>query len=173
MRYRVTDATGKFQFELIPVHADVCPEVLEAPSLPREDDVKKYMTYHYAPCPSPVRNPVLRIPYMHSFLAPGRVHLHDFWVQRTPKKLQEAIREQPHPSGEPAVTGWGVHIDRRPNWGACNMLAQLVLGGSMLFAMVYSLVRRDVSGAFAVAQYAVAAMTMLNALNIAALQHQA
>jgi hypothetical protein len=151
------------------VHTEVCPEFVEAPSLPPEEEMKINKTYHYTPYPCPVRNPVLRIPYMHSFLAPSRVHLSDFWVQRTPKKLREAMREQPHASG---VTGWGVHIDRQPNWDAWNVLAQLVLGSSMLLAVAYSLFRRDVSGAFAVAQYAVAAMTMLTALNIAAFRHR-
>jgi hypothetical protein len=87
----------------------------------------------------------------------------------TPKKLRERMPEQPHLSGRPAVIGWGVHIDRRPNWGAWIVLAQLLVVLGLLFGVIYGTLLRDLSGGFAVAQYAVAAVTMLNALNIAVL----
>jgi hypothetical protein len=95
---------------------DVCPEVLEAPALPPEEEVIVRKNYHYAPCPSDIRNPALRIPYLHSLFAPGGAHLKDFWLQRTPKKLNERIPEQPHPSGQPAVIGWGLYIGRGQDW---------------------------------------------------------
>jgi hypothetical protein len=142
--------------------------VLKSPALPPVKEVKVHMNYHYAPCPSNIRKVALRIPYLHSFLAPG-VHHKNFWLQRTPKKLREPMPDQPHPSGEPAVIGWGVHIGRGPNWSAYSVLAQLLLVLSLLFGVVYGSLARDLSGGFAVAQYAVAALTMLNALNIAML----
>jgi hypothetical protein len=161
------------QFELIPVKMDSCPKVLEECALPPTDEVTRRRNYHYAPCPRDILNPALSIPYLHSFFAPGGVHLKDFWVQRTPKKLHTRIRDQPHPSGQPAVIGWGVRIDERLNWRAWSVLAQLLIVLTLLFALVYAAVARDVSAAFAMAQYAVAALTMLNALHIAVLLQQA
>jgi hypothetical protein len=152
---------------------DVCPRVLESSVLPPEAEVTRRFTYHYAPCPCDIANPALSIPFLHSYFAPGGAHLKDFWVQRTPKKLRERMCDAPHPSGQPAVVGWGVHIAERPNWGAWNALAQLLLVLTLLFAAAYAALARDVSGAFAVAQYAVAALTMLNTFNVALLLHRA
>jgi hypothetical protein len=131
-----------------------------------------HFNYHFAPCPCDIRNPALSIPFLHCCFAPGGPHLTDFWVQCTPKKLRERIRHELNPSGQPAVTGWGVHIDERPNWREWSALMQLLLVLMLILAVVYAALVRDMSGAFAEAQYVVAALTMVNSLHVALLlQH--
>ncbi len=136
----------------------------EAPALPPEEEVKVHRNYHYAPCPSDIGNPALRITYLHSLFAPGGAHLQDFWLPRKPKKWRERIPEQP------AVVGWGVYIGRRRNWRVWQVLSKLLIVLSLLFGVVYGSLKRDASSSFAVAQYAVAAMMML--LKVAELLQQ-
>jgi hypothetical protein len=112
----------------------------------------------------------LNISYLHSFFAPDP-HLHNFWTKLTPKKRHARLPAAP---GDPAtgtrpVVGWGVHIVERPNWCAWSVLTELLLVLSLVWAVLYAALRRDVSGGLAVAQSVVAALTMLNALNIAIL----
>jgi hypothetical protein len=149
------------------------PKVLETNCLPPEEAVKGILphhppTYHYAPCPLEFFDADLSITYLHSFFEPGP-HLKDFWANLTPKKLHAPIPNDFDATGVRPIVGWGVHVAERPNWRAWCVLAELLMASSLLFAVVYAVLRRDVSGAFAMAQYAVAALTMLNAVIIAML----
>ncbi|MCJ1395077.1 hypothetical protein MMC18_007958 [Xylographa bjoerkii] len=156
------------RFELIPIKTEICPEVLSFPDLPPSEEVHVKKTYHYTPCPQSVRNPVLRIPYLHVLFEPGN-HLDRFWSNRVPKKLNSEIR---YGDGVEPVIGWGVHVVEGPNWVAFSVLSEIVLLLSGVLALGWSLLARDVSAGFTVGAYVVAVLAVGNALGIVMLCQQ-
>lgn len=156
------------RFELIPIKTEICPEVISFPDLPPIEEVRDKKTYHYAPCPQSVKNPVLRIPYLHVLFEPG-IHLDRFWSNRVPKKLDTKIM---YGDGIDPVIGWGVHIVEGPNWLAFSVLSELVLVLSAVVALTWSLLARDVSGGFAIGAYMVGVLAVGNALGIVMLCQQ-
>ena len=141
---------------------EICPEILEFPALPPDDEVRQKKNYHYAPCPRDVANPVLRIPYLHVLLEPG-IHLDEFWVNRSPKKLRQRIE---YGSGTHPAIGWGVHIVEGPNWVAISVVSQIVLFLTLILSVLFSVLKNDVSAGFAMGAYVVAALTAVNALAV-------
>jgi hypothetical protein len=132
--------------------------VLSFPDLPPEEEVKVRKTYHYAPCPKDIENPLLQIPFLHEFFKPGR-HLHKFWINRLPKKLKERLVYR---STEDALTiGWGIHITEEPNWFAFGLVGVLIVLLSGILSIAYSVLAKDVSGGFGMGAYMVAVQTVV------------
>ena len=146
---------------MIPLKEQHVPEILESACLPPEEEVRN-KNYHYAPCPQEVKNTLLRVPWLHVLFEPG-AHSSDFWTQRTPKKLAQMLN---YPSSKPVI-GWGVHIVEGPNWHAFTLLIIIFNFLSLLIAFIYSVVKIDVSGGFAVGSYFIAVETMVVTLVLA------
>lgn len=139
----------------------LCPEVLSFPDLPPEEEVRRG-NYHYVPCPQDIKNPLLRIPYLHVLFEPGN-HLNQFWMNRTPKKLDTRIE---YGTGVEPIIGWGVHLVEGPNWMAFSIVSEIVLVMSLLLSVVYSVFTRDVSAGFTMGAYLVAVLAVSNALGM-------
>ncbi|MCJ1475836.1 hypothetical protein MMC13_004500 [Lambiella insularis] len=168
MVFYIPTSANFVRFELIPIKTEICPEVISFPDLPPTEEVHVKKTYHYAPCPQSVKNPLLRIPYLHVLFEPGN-HLDRFWSNRVPKKLDTKIIYR---DGIEPVIGWGVHIVEGPNWVAFSVLSEIVLVLSAVLALVWSLLAKDVSGGFAIGAYVVGALAVGNALGIVRLCQQ-
>lgn len=156
---------------MIPVKSTTVAYIQNTADLPPEAEVKNLGNYHYHPCPTPVANPCLSIPYLHSLLSPGK-HQHRFWTHRTPKKLKEMLRYQ---NDLVDVIGWGVHIIEGPNYLAIALLVAISLLLSITLALAYSLTTHDVSGGFTIASFFLAAeglvVTLGTTILITALSH--
>jgi hypothetical protein len=109
----------------------------------------------------------MSLPFLRALLEPGPYNA-DFWLKYTPKKLRERVPDALDGTGA-AIVGWGVQVVKRPNWRAWSLLAELVLVLSLVFAVVYSAVRHDVSSAFSGAQCVIAGVAILNTVYLAAL----
>ncbi|KAL2275892.1 hypothetical protein FJTKL_01448 [Diaporthe vaccinii] len=144
------------KFEVIPIKENHIPEILESTCLPPEEEVLNKKTYHYAPCPQQVQNPLLQIPWLHILFEPG-MHTSDFWTKRTPKKLVQMLS---YSSPEPVI-GWGVHIVEGPSWHALAVLIIIFGVLSLAISLLYSAVTSDVSSGFALGACFIAAETMM------------
>lgn len=135
---------------------DITPRILEC-CLPPREEVEVKHNYHYAPCPPDVQDQTLGLPFLHVLLEPGN-HLDDFWTNHIPKKLKNELE---YKSGPDPVIGWGVHIVEGPNWHALAALSVVFVAASLVLALVYSFVTSDVSSAFTVGSFVLAAETLV------------
>lgn len=137
---------------------DIASRILEC-SLPPREEVEVKQNYHYAPCPPDVRDDqTLGLPFLHVLLEPGN-HLDDFWTNYVPKKLRQELQYQR--GGPGPVIGWGVHVVEGPNWCAVAVLAVVFVVMSLGLALACSLATGDVSGAFTVGSFVLAAETLI------------
>lgn len=118
--------------------------------------------YHYAPCPQEVKNPLVRVPWLHFLFEPG-AYSNDFWTQRTPKKLAQMLN---YSSSKPVI-GWGVHRVEGPNWHALTLLVIIFNFLSLSIALIYSVVTIDISAGFAVGSFFLPVETMVVTLALA------
>lgn len=75
-----------------------------------------------------------------------------------PKKLRKELE---YKSGPDPVIGWGVHIIEGPNWHALAVLTIVFVAVSLILALVYSFVTSDVSSAFTLGSFVLAAETLV------------
>ena len=92
--------------------------------------------------------------FMHSFLEPGD-HTGSLLVERLPKKLGQKLSSQQFPS-----FGWGIYIIEGYNW---KLLRRCVFSGlfaTFLFMLLWGIVKKDVQGGAAIAQYSVGVLAL-------------
>ena len=130
------------------------PDQLPPPP-PENDD------YEYAPMPARTKPPVPKKLMMHLWhcreeLAPG-----NFFSKRFPKKKKEPCKYVLDESPT-ANLGWGLHIVETLN---VPLIVWILFGftaiSGLTFGISWSLLKDDVSGAFTVASYMTALMTLL------------
>lgn len=151
------------RFRVVPVREVTRPWNFTSPSLPPEQEIQK-QNYIYAPCPADdYEISSLDHVMVHSLLTPGP-HLDRFWLDQFPKKLKTPLSYNPsHPR---ANVAWGIRLRYGINWTAIVWILILVVAFSGVGAVVYSILLKDPSGAFQIAGYVVATVS----LNVAYLQ---
>ena len=81
----------------------------------------------------------------------------DFWLDALPKKLGKELEYQKRP----ICVGWGVHIVETLNWVPLFLLATIFVILSVLFAILYSALKADISGGFTVGAYALTTLMLM------------
>jgi hypothetical protein len=105
--------------------------------------------WDYKPCPREIDDMCLDEQLIHPLLEPEKPHLDRFWLDCFPKKLKSELRYEP---GNMA-TGWGIHIAEGPNWTVICWLTLLVVLSSGLSAILYPILKNDVSSGFTMAAW--------------------
>ncbi|KAL8725962.1 MAG: hypothetical protein Q9166_007039, partial [cf. Caloplaca sp. 2 TL-2023] len=138
--------------------------ILKTPlSLPAEKDILQSREWEYCPCPCPLKEPP-PIPtnvFLHHFNS-TRTHPRNTWLNRLPKKLNHSIHhhyEPPHVGWQ--ALGWGIHIIEGPNGKAFLVLNIALVSVSLVVALTWSVLKGDVQGGFAIAGFAIAAVSAL------------
>ncbi len=126
----------------------------------RRDQMPPKVAVHYGFSPRPPgNNPPLGSDYLlHRFFRPHDGDGDVLCLEQFPKRLKERPERGKHPDQD---VGWGVYIDEGPHLAKIyTILALLVLFGSLLFAILFWALKRDVQGAFAVASYLTSVLSL-------------
>jgi len=116
--------------------------------------------YEYAPCPLttyPAISANAFLHYMSCTHSEASLSRGKKWFNRLPKRLERGLEELRRSSNiEMDVTGWGIHIIEGPNVAAIAFLTSVVMVLCGIGSTVYGVVRKDVSGGFAIGAFVVA-----------------
>jgi len=118
--------------------------ITETPSLPPAEEVNLKLNYHYKPCPTKG----IHVPdniFFDAFFDPG-VHLHEWCLNRLPKKLDQSLDGNSN-------SGWGIYIVEGPDWYVISLLVAVIFLASGFFGVLWSVLRHDLQGGFAIASY--------------------
>ncbi|MCJ1473586.1 hypothetical protein MMC13_002237 [Lambiella insularis] len=113
-----------------------------------EVDGRRY-EFHRGPLP-PVPDNV----FLHYLTEPGH-HRRPKWLKRIPLKVNNSLVMH----SDEEVIGWGVHIIEGPNWLALSLTTFCIMFAIVLFAILWSRCRSDISEAFTVAGSMTALLT--------------
>jgi hypothetical protein len=115
--------------------------------------------YHCEPIPAGTIPPIGKHYMTHYFhkwhhVVPTSIRL----FNQIPKRLANRLEAKPDDS----EVGWGIYFHEGWHWEAVFGLLLLVgFTGSLLFAILWSVFKQDVQGAFGVASYWITAATLL------------
>lgn len=129
---------------------------IKCPSLPPEHEVTILRNWHYHPCPREVEE--FRIPETTAacLLEPGHAFPDDVWLELFPKKLHHSLAYE---SGTVTVA-WGIQIVEGLNLAVIIWLLLLIFLFSALMAVLYSVITRDVAGAFTISAWLMGTSTL-------------
>ncbi|KAE9363247.1 hypothetical protein N431DRAFT_304534, partial [Stipitochalara longipes BDJ] len=127
--------------------------ILQQPSMPppEEVDSKRYI---YEPCPLPDDSPIPTNPFLHALTCGSQQSdsssdAEPAWLPRLPKKSSPSIFLFDTPINE----GWSIHITEGPDWAVIVWLNVSMIVVSGIAALLWSLFRKDFSGAFGFAAW--------------------
>ena len=115
----------------------------------------------FCACPLKEPPPISTNIFLHH-LNSKRSHPRSTWLNRLPKKLNCSIHDSPDSVyiGWQAH-GWGIHIIEGPNGRAILTFTVMSTVLSFAVALVWSILKDDVSGAFGIAAFIIASANVL------------
>lgn len=126
-------------------------DVQKSPSIPPEQQVGN--EYSYDPLPAETNPPIGPNILMHLFEHPEDAEVLPVLFRKIPKKLRDKL--EPCPVKGSAV-GWGVQYVEGMNWSVLFLCGSLGFAAALVFAVVWSTVRGDIQGGFAIAGFMLA-----------------
>lgn len=109
--------------------------------------------YSYDPVPAETNPPIGPNLLMHLFEHPEDAEVLPVLFRKIPKRLRDKL--EPCPVKGSAV-GWGVQFIEGVDWFVVFLCGCVVFTLAFIFAVVWSIVRRDIQGGFAIAGFMLA-----------------
>ena len=115
--------------------------------------------YRCKPIPAPHIPPIGENYMMHLYLSPGCINPSQLWVyNQFPKRTRGPLTARPETPAE----GWGIHFREGRNWPKIWMVVLIVFFlASLIFGVVYAVLKKDAQTAFGIAGYWVTLATAL------------
>jgi hypothetical protein len=139
-------------------HVDIHPHSIYCDKnhcicLPPKAKVEPEPNYEYVCKPVPARHspPVGENYMMHLFFAPECIDPSQVWVfNQMPKRTSSRLIAQPDAPAE----GWGLYFQEGWNWAKITtFVLTLFVGGSLIFGLLYAVLKKDLQTAFTIATY--------------------
>jgi hypothetical protein len=114
--------------------------------------------YRCKPIPASHIPPIGENYMMHLYSSPGCIDPSQLWVyNQFPKRTRGRLTARPEAPAE----GWGVHFREGWNWPKIWAVVLTFFGASLIFGVLYAVLKRDAQSAFGIASYWIAAATIL------------
>jgi hypothetical protein len=135
---------------------------IKAPSLPPPELVIKRQ-YRYAPCPieTELDSFLPELGFWHQFYNPFTC-AQLWWLTRLPTKLETQLQFNPGVQ----CLGWGTHLEETLNMFVITSLSFVIIISSYLISILWSVIRKDVSGGFGMGSFLVSVGSLLLAFVI-------
>lgn len=114
------------------------------------DDIppeSKKKDYRYRPIPAELISPVGPSHMMHLYEHPDHAEDDSICLDKIPKKMREKLRLCPNRG---TGLGWGIYFTEGLNWFKIWIFGSAGLLSSVLFGLLWSILRADVQGGFGV-----------------------
>lgn len=139
------------------LHVDVHPHQLSCKEIsctcippPEKVEPSASCEYRCKPVPAAHVPPIGENYLMHCYSSPNCVNPSQKWVyNQIPKKLGKRLQGR----DDRAVPGWGIHCEEGWNWDKILVLELIIVVLGILFGVLWSLLKHDIQGAFAISAY--------------------
>ncbi|KAF3762566.1 hypothetical protein M406DRAFT_341767 [Cryphonectria parasitica EP155] len=121
------------------------------PAIPPEDQARQ--NYTYEPLPAETIPPIGPNLLMHLFEHPDHAEILPILYKKIPQKLRAQLEACPIKG---SAVGWGLQFVEGTNWFHVFLCGCLGFISALLFAVVWSIVRRDIQGGFAISGFMLA-----------------
>lgn len=127
--------------------------VCNKPDSPESIPTGHLSGYEYTPEPLATLPPVPREIFIH-YLNHNEHDPHNgkrIWIPRLPRRLKNRVIDD----GE-GCSGWGIHVIEGPNRKVISLIMMITIFGSIIAAVIWSIVRHDVPGGATLGAFIVA-----------------
>lgn len=126
-------------------------DIQKCPDIPTE--VQAHNAYSFDPIPAETNPPIGPNLLAHLLEHPGDAEILPVLFRKFPKKLRAKLKACPRKG---SAVGWGIQFVEGLNWFIVFLCGCLGFTTALIMAIVWSVVRSDVQGGFAIAAFMLA-----------------